>query len=127
MFTVLQELLNSRWARRGGSTSLQSSPTKLNDHFEWFETLRILKVLLDDHFRDHFIKFQNKLQKGERFKIIENQANLENFQRLLPLENEQILSILVFFENQLQSTFCAIILKFSWKTYFSKRAIILCG
>ena len=111
--------------------SLQSSPTKMNDHFEWFETLRILKVLLDDHFRDHFIKFRNKLQKGERFKIIENQPNLENFQRLLPLENEQMSSILVFFENQLQSTFCAIIstiiLKFSWKTYFSKRAIILCG
>ena len=110
---------------------LQSSPTKMNDHFEWFETLRILKVLLDDHFRDHFIKFQNKLRKGERCKIVENQSNLENFQRLLPLENEQILSILVFFENQLQSTFCAIIsviiLKFSWKTYFSKRAIILCG
>ena len=76
---------------------VQSSPTKMNDHFEWFETLRILKVLLDDHFRDHFIKFQNKLQKGEIFKTVENQPNLENFQRLLPLENEQILSILLFF------------------------------
>ena len=37
---------------------VQAPPTKMNDHFEWFETLRIRKWLIFDHFRDHFEKLR---------------------------------------------------------------------
>ena len=37
---------------------VQAPPTKMNDHFEWFETLRIRKWPVFDHFRDHFEKLR---------------------------------------------------------------------